>query len=188
MDELIKQLETDWGASGAQWSGQQVQDYIKKWFRAISEKLNTSNGDTEEPEEDDVTLKSINEALKKLQNKVTAFLGEEDASSEKSIADAIKYLQSSNTVSTVESIPTNKRLVIASISESESFSLAKTLENGEEIHIIVKNTSDSDAITITLPNDGGYVCLVDSALSIEAESIAEINVISDGTDMYIRAI
>lgn len=102
-------------------------------------------------------------------------------------SEAVEYISKASTVTTVSNIPTDKRLVIAEITASESFSLAETLESGKEIHVIVKNTG-AETLTVTLPNDGGYVCFVDSALSIDADSYAEINVVSDGENMYIRAI
>lgn len=144
MEDLKKQLQTDWGAEGSQMTGREVQELLKKILNAL---LNDS------------------ETFKQL----------------------IDIITESNIVSSISSIPIEKRLVIATITEDGSFSLASTLENGKEIHVIVKNEAE-EAKTITLPNDGGYICLVDSALSIDADSYAEINVISDGENMYIRAL
>lgn len=125
------------------------------------------------------TGREVQELLKKI---LSALLNDSDT-----FKQLIDIITESNTVSSISSIPVDKRLVIATITEDGSFSLASTLENGKEIHVIVKNTA-GEAKTITLPNDGGYICLVDSALSIDADSYAEINVISDGENMYIRAL
>lgn len=97
------------------------------------------------------------------------------------------YYVGNNNVTSVTSIPVSKRLVIANISSSQSLSLASNLSAGKEVHIIIYN-SGSSSISIALPNTGNYKCLVDTALSIDAQNYAEINIISDGTNMYIRAI
>lgn len=97
------------------------------------------------------------------------------------------YYIGNNNVTSIASVPVDKRLVIATISSSQSLSLASNLSAGKEVHIIIYN-SGSSSISIALPNTGNYKCLVDTALSIDAGNYAEINIISDGTNMYIRAV
>lgn len=89
-------------------------------------------------------------------------------------------------VNTLANIPTTKRLVIATISSSTNeLSLSgNTLTDGSEIHVIVKNNGSSDT-TVTLPTSGGYVS-VGNAITIAANSTGEINIISDGTNLYVR--
>lgn len=99
----------------------------------------------------------------------------------------ISYRTGNNIVTSVTSVTVDKQLVIANISSSQSFSLASLLDAGKEMHIIIHNTGSS-SISIALPNTNSYICLVDTALSIDAGNYAEINIISDGTKMYIRAI
>ena len=99
----------------------------------------------------------------------------------------IDFYEGSNTATSVASLPIDRRLVIATISASESLTLSNTPDAGREIHIIVNNSSTS-AISIALPNTGNYVCLTDTALSLDAGAYAEINIISDGSKMYIRSI
>lgn len=99
----------------------------------------------------------------------------------------INYRTGNNIVTSVTSVTVDKQLVIANISSSQSFSLASLLDAGKEMHIIIYNTGSS-SISIALPNTDSYICLVDTALSIDAGNYAEINIISDGTKMYIRAI
>ena len=82
-------------------------------------------------------------------------------------------------------IPTNKRLCIATLSTSGSLNVG-SISDGRELHIIVKNSSSSK-ITITFPSSG-YVKLSGDTLDVEAGAYAEINIISDGTTKYIRAI
>lgn len=92
-----------------------------------------------------------------------------------------------NAVSSVAGIPVSKRLVIATISNNGSFTLASTPADGREIHVIVHNTSSSD-IEITMPSGSNYVKMSGDTLTVAGNSYADINVISDGTNMYIRAL
>ena len=92
-----------------------------------------------------------------------------------------------NAVSSVTGIPVSKRLVIATISNNGSFTLASTPADGREINVIVHNTSGSD-IEITMPSGSNYVNMSGDTLTVAGSSYADINVISDGTNMYIRAL
>lgn len=92
-----------------------------------------------------------------------------------------------NSVTSVTSIPITKRLVVATISTDGSFSLANTPEDGQEVHIIVHNTSTSD-INITMPSSSSYINMSGDTLTVAASSYADINVLSDGTNMYVRAL
>lgn len=91
------------------------------------------------------------------------------------------------TSESLSGVPVDKRLCVCTVSASGSFSLASVPAAGREVHVIVSNTGDSD-IAVALPNTGEYVCLTDTALSVKAGGYAEINVISDGSRMYIRSI
>lgn len=98
-----------------------------------------------------------------------------------------EFYEGHNNVTSLSNIPVTKRLVKASIATSQGFSISKNIGDGKELHIIVNN-SNTEEITIALPNTGYYVCLVDTALTIEPGAFVEINVISDGGLMYIRSI
>lgn len=105
----------------------------------------------------------------------------------KSVSGFISFYEGSNTATSLSSVPVDKRLCVCTVSASGSFSLASVPSAGREVHVIVSNTGDSD-IAVALPNTGDYVCLTDTALSVKAGGYAEINVISDGSRMYIRSI
>ena len=87
----------------------------------------------------------------------------------------------------MENIPTTKRLVIATISSSTNYlSLSSnTLDDGYEIHVIVKNDSAAE-VTVMLPHGGKYVAAGETTIKIAASSICEINIISDGSSLYVR--
>ena len=102
------------------------------------------------------------------------------------IADAT-FNNGHNAVSSVTGIPVSKRLAIATISNNGSFTLASTPADGREIHVIVHNTNSSD-IEITMPSGSNYVKMSGDTLTVAGSSYADINVISDGTKMYIRAL
>ena len=91
-----------------------------------------------------------------------------------------------NAVSSVTDIPISKRLAIATISSHDSLTLAATPPDGREIHVIVNNTADRD-ILITMPSGSNYVKMSGDTLTVPALSYTDINVISDGNKMYIRA-
>lgn len=94
-------------------------------------------------------------------------------------------------VTSISAIPIDKRLVFCTISAGGSFGLASTPADGKEVHIIVKNSSTAQ-ITITIPNNGTYVNMDgmdgSSSLTIGPSYYADINVVSDGSKMYVRAV
>ena len=108
------------------------------------------------------------------------------ASVSQAISDAT-FNNGHNAVSSVTGIPVSKRLAIATISNNGSFTLASTPADGREIHVIVHNTSSRD-IEITMPSGSNYVKMSGDTLTVAGSSYADINVISDGTKMYIRAL
>ena len=93
-----------------------------------------------------------------------------------------------NTVTTLASLPITKRLVTATVTTATTISLASALEVGDELHIVVYNSSAS-AITQTLPNTGGYKSLSGTSISIPAGGRIEINILCYATTSYlIRAV
>lgn len=99
----------------------------------------------------------------------------------------LDWIEEFNTVSTLINIPCTRRLVIANIAVSETMSLSANIPQGRELHIIIKNTSDTD-ITITLPTDSRYINLGGNSFIITPSSYAEVNIISDSTNSYVRFI
>ena len=91
-----------------------------------------------------------------------------------------------NNVTSLANIPTDKRLVIATINGSTNeLSLnGNALTDGYEIHVIVKNDG-TEEVTVTLPEGGNYVTVGDT-IKIAAGKYGEINIISDGDNLYVR--
>ena len=88
--------------------------------------------------------------------------------------------------SSLANVSTAKRLVIATVSGNQSFSLSgNSLADGREVYIIVHNTSGND-ITVTMPSTGNYVNVSGDTLTVKARSYGDISVLSDGTNKYIR--
>jgi prophage DNA circulation protein len=101
------------------------------------------------------------------------------------LKDFKAFMSGHNTVTTLANVPITKRLVIATVSANASLSLASSgLTDGYELHIIVKNNRSS-VITVSLPTASPYVAVVDS-IKIASGKVGEINVISDGTSLYVR--
>ena len=119
--------------------------------------------------------------------KITAVtVAESDIASASALTNLINWCayMSGNTTSTnVTSIPTTKRLCIATISSSQTLGVNGTLTQGRELHIIVKNNATS-RITITIPST--FKNLLDENLVIEAGKYGEINLVSDGSNIYYR--
>ena len=63
-------------------------------------------------------------------------------------------------------------------------SLSSAMEIGDELHIVVYNSSAS-AVTQVLPNTGAFVSMSNSYISIPASRYVEINIICHATGSYI---
>ena len=124
-------------------------------------------------------IENITETVENIEN-ITVTVSDLESTIEelettiKSLSDY--FYNGYNTVTTLTSVPITKRLVIASISTSQTLSFSGTIKQGLDIHIIIKNTS-SNAITITL-SDG-------NTFDIEGSSIGEVNAIY-ADDYYYR--
>lgn len=95
----------------------------------------------------------------------------------------VEYNNGINTVTTLTKVSTIKRLVIANIQSSQSLTLASVLPAGKELHIIVNNTGSYD-ITVTIPTS--FKSKI-RTIDIDTNDYVEINILSDGTKMYVRA-
>lgn len=93
-----------------------------------------------------------------------------------------------NTVTTLTSLPITKRLITATVSAATTLSLAASLEVGDELHIVVYNSTGSPIIQ-TLPNEGSYISLSGTSIEIRATSRIEINILCYAATSYlIRAL
>lgn len=99
----------------------------------------------------------------------------------------IDFMNGSTTGTNIASVPVTKHLCVVTISADGTFELASTPAAGREVHVIVKNTSSSD-ITIGIPTSSPYVNMSGDSLTVAGNGYADINVISDGTNMYVRAL
>ena len=95
----------------------------------------------------------------------------------------LSYYNGHNTISSLTSLPITKRLCIATISSSQTLGIGGQLVDGKEIHVLIKNNS-SNTITITIPST--MVNMIDENLEIEGGKYGEINLVSDGTNIYYR--
>lgn len=92
------------------------------------------------------------------------------------------FISGTTKVDTLENTPIEHRLIIATLTKSETLSLEEDLPAGRDLHIIANNDSD-EIITISFPE-----VLGDSAatMDVNPHEIGEITVISDGTNLYLR--
>lgn len=105
-----------------------------------------------------------------------------NASVQQAISEAT-YNTGHNTATSLTSVPITKRLVIANLSAGGTLSLAGTPADGKELHIIVKSTNGG---AITLPTSGSWIVMGEKSLTLEAGGYCEINIISDGSNLYAR--
>lgn len=106
------------------------------------------------------------------------------ASTDKSWID---FMNGATTATSIASVPVSKHMCVVTISANGSFSLASKPAAGREVHVIVRN-SGSGEITVTIPTSGDYVNMSEASLKIAAGKYADINVLSDGSKMYVRAL
>lgn len=105
-----------------------------------------------------------------------------NASVQQAISEAT-YNTGHNTATSLTSVPITKRLVIANLSAGGTLSLAGTPADGRELHIIVKSTNGG---AVTLPTSGSWIVMGEKSLTLEAGGYCEINIISDGSNLYAR--
>lgn len=95
------------------------------------------------------------------------------------------------TPSAISSVPTSSDIVVVTTSSDGSLTLSgSTIPQGKELHIIVKNSSTTKDITITIPTNTFKNSNVDN-ITIPSSSFGEINILSTSTSTdgyYLRAI
>lgn len=89
------------------------------------------------------------------------------------------------TATSVVSVPIDYKIIKCTISAAASFTLASVPPAGREIHVLVYNSGSADVV-VSLPVASPYVNFSGDSLTIPAGGYAEINVISDGSIMFIR--
>lgn len=99
------------------------------------------------------------------------------------------FMTGHNTANTLTSIPTTKRLVICNLTgtNENNIALNGTLADGYEIHCIINNNA-SASVTIAVTGLQSPWKVVGSDISIPASTYGELNIISDGTYLYVRGV
>ena len=97
------------------------------------------------------------------------------------------FYSGSNKITNITNIPTDKNVVFADIKANGSLKLAGIPANGYNIHVLIKNSSNKQ-ITISLPNTTPYILTDTDVINLPAQKIAEVNLLSNGTNIYIRTI
>lgn len=95
--------------------------------------------------------------------------------------------KSHNVVVSLSNLNPSRRFVIAEIGEDQELSLKPGMKDGDQLSIIIKNTSGS-IITITLPTSSEYINMTSDSLKIEGYKYGEINILYDGKYYYTRAV
>ena len=131
------------------------------------------------------TSSSVTEVVEDIEGTLTSVSGA--AYTAKAVTDYYTGINSGLT--SLANIPVTKRMAKVSLTaDANNLTLSGgSLPAGEELHIIVHNNGGS-SITVTLPNTNPYVALGSGTINIAAGSYGEINIISDGTLLYVRGI
>ena len=92
-------------------------------------------------------------------------------------------------LSNLSSIPANKNFCTIELTNTSdtSLSIDGNMLPGQELHLIVHNGTTSKK-TLTIPNGNQYVNLSEATIDLEVDKYAEINLISNGTKIFIRSI
>ncbi len=124
---------------------------------------------------------SLSEAIEIIANKVST-----STINTLAINTIDEFKNTVNNVTTLENLPINGHLVIANINtNTDTLSLSSTLNKGNEIRIIIHNSS-KDNLIINI-NDN-FIKLSKNDIIINPDNYGEINIISDGKINYIRYI
>ena len=100
----------------------------------------------------------------------------------------ITSMQGINSASSLTNLEITKEIIIVTINSSQSFSLKSIPSTGKDIHILIHNVSSTEVV-ITIPNSGKYVNVNNSTqLTILPGGWSEINALSDGSVVYVRAV
>lgn len=89
------------------------------------------------------------------------------------------------TTTDISKVPTTSQLAVVNTSTSGTFGLASLMQAGTELQVFINNTG-SGTITIAIPTT--FKSNGTDSISIDSGKYGEINIISDGTNMYLRAV
>ena len=101
------------------------------------------------------------------------------------VAAAKRTISTPITTTDISKVPTTSQMSVVNTSQSGTFGLANTMQTGTELQVFINNTGSSD-ITIAIPTTFKSNGL--DSITIESGNYGEINVISDGTNLYLKAI
>lgn len=197
MIELDKRFETDWGADGMQWTGLEVQSFLKNVLKQIIEEVNRidqagNQGQVEQyelPKATVSTLGGVKVGFGPAKDNDYPVNIDKDGNIYVTISglDSLSSMQGCNKVTTLTSVPVDKKLVIATITTNQTLSFKSTPPAGAEIHIIVMNNQPIANRTVTLTADDTHIIFGETSFTLKPKTYIEINAISDGTNVYLRA-
>ena len=122
------------------------------------------------------TTDTVLSALGKLQKQIT------------DLSAVVNRDKGVNNVTTLATMPMTKRLVYATVTAATTLSLSADLEVGDELHVVVYNSSAS-SITQPIPNSGSFISLSGTTIVVPAYGRVEINILCYATTSYlIRAV
>jgi hypothetical protein len=94
----------------------------------------------------------------------------------------------SQKVTTLVNIPVTKSVVYANIASNQALSMNGQVPQGRCIHVLVKNTSSEQQVTVAIPNAGTYSPDNETSLTLNALGRAELNVLYDSNEGLTKII
>lgn len=104
-----------------------------------------------------------------------------------SATNTLAFFTGANIVTSIANIPISKQNVISNVNSNGTFSLANVPTIGNNINVIVNNTSDN-TITITLPTTTPYKNFNKSTITLDSNTFCKIECITDGSNIYLNVI
>ena len=108
-----------------------------------------------------------------------------DQLSTATVEAATKLICKPTTVTNINKVPVSSPMCFVNTSASGTFGLDGEMAAGTELQVIIDNVG-SDSIVITIPDT--FKSNGVSEIAISPDTYGEINVISSGTKLYLRAI
>lgn len=111
------------------------------------------------------------------------------SASDKSKLDSLKGTNSNQSFQNgVSNIPlATYGIQLRQISSNGTLSFSGSLSDGQELHVIIHNTNNVSAITITFPSSSSYISMSGDSMEIPANGYLEVNVLRAGSYYYLRA-
>lgn len=171
-------------------SGGGTEDYVtqEELTQGLAGKANTSHTHNISDVSDLQNQLNNKAASNHTHNNATASVAGFMSASDKSKLDSLKGTNSNQSFQTgVSNIPlATYGIQLRQTGSNSTLSFSGSLSDGQELHVIIRNTSNS-VITITFPSSSSYISMSGDSMEIPGNGYLEVNVLRAGSYYYLRA-